>query len=160
MRLDADFGGYLLGAPTGAAAIPELKQSQLDILYAYFGGRNVGGRLDFELGRQIHFDLVNFYAFDGADLLLHLSRLFAVEALAGTEVRGDLPLSSPIYELDGTSAGSRDPATRPDQIRCWRPWRVPRSPSEHRAARPRRAWRFARSGRTRPTGSQASRRAA
>ncbi len=41
--------------------------------------------------------------------------LFAVEALAGTEVRGELPLSSPIYELDGTSAGSRDPATRPDQ---------------------------------------------
>ena len=115
MRLDADFGGYLLGAPTGAAAIPELKQSQLDILYAYFGGRNVGGRLDFQLGRQIHFDLVDFYAFDGADLLLHLSRLFAVEALAGTEVRGELPLSSPIYELDGTSAGSRDPATRPDQ---------------------------------------------
>jgi hypothetical protein len=38
-----------------------------------------------------------------------------VEAFAGTEVRGTLPLSSPIYELDGTSAGSRDPATRPAQ---------------------------------------------
>ena len=114
-RLDADFGGYPLGAPGGAAAIPELKQSQLDILYAYFGGRNVGGRLDFQLGRQIHFDLIDFYALDGADLVLHVSRLLAVEALAGTEVRGELPVSSPIYELDGTSAGSRDPATRPDQ---------------------------------------------
>jgi len=115
LRLDADFGGYLLGAPGGAAAIPELKQSQFDILYAYFGGRNVGGRLDFQLGRQIHFDLVDFYSFDGADLLFHLSRLVAVEALAGTEVRGELPVSSPIYELDGTSVGSRDPATRPGQ---------------------------------------------
>ncbi len=115
MRLDADFGGYLLGAPGGAAAIPELKQSQLDVLYAYFGGRNIGGRVDFQLGRQIHFDLVDFYSLDGANLVVHLSRLFAVEALAGTEVRGELPVSSPIYELDGTSAGSRDPATRRDQ---------------------------------------------
>jgi hypothetical protein len=115
VRLDADFGGYMLNAPVGAAAIPELKQSELDILYAYFGGRNLGGRVDFQLGRQIHFDLVDFYSFDGADLLLHLSRLVALEALVGTEVRGDLPLSSPIYELDGTSSGSRDPATRPAQ---------------------------------------------
>ena len=30
-------------------------------------------------------------------------------------MRGTLPLSSPIYELDGTSAGSRNPATRPAQ---------------------------------------------
>ena len=45
----------------------------------------------------------------------------AVEAFAGTEVRGELPLSSPIYELDGTSAGSRDPATRPAQNAVLRP---------------------------------------
>jgi hypothetical protein len=114
-RFDADFGGYLLGAPTGPNAIPELKQDELDILYAYLGGRNVGGRLDFQLGRQIHFDLIDFYAFDGADLLFHATRFFGVEAFAGTEVRGSMPLASPIYELDGTSAGSRDPATRPDQ---------------------------------------------
>jgi hypothetical protein len=114
-RFDADFGGYLLGAPTGPNAIAELKQDELDILYAFLGGRNVGGHLDFQLGRQIHFDLVDFYAFDGADLLYHATPLFAVEAFAGTEVRGSMPLASPIYELDGTSAGSRDPATRPDQ---------------------------------------------
>ena len=115
LRLDADFGGYILGAPGGAAAIPELKQSELVILYAFFGARNLGGRVDFQLGRQIHFDLVDFYAFDGADVLVHLSRLVTLEGLLGMEVRGDLPLSSPIYELDGTSSGSRDPATRPDQ---------------------------------------------
>jgi hypothetical protein len=114
-RFDADFGGYLLGAPTGQNAIAELKQDEIDILFAYLGGRNVGGHLDFQIGRQIHFDLIDFYAFDGADLLYHATRLFGVEAFAGTEVRGAMPFASPIYELDGTSAGSRDPATRPAQ---------------------------------------------
>ncbi len=115
VRFDADFGGYMLGAPTGLNSIQELNQNELDILYAFLGGRNVGGHVDFQLGRQIHFDLIDFYAFDGADVLFHATRTFGVEAFAGTEVRGTLPLSSPIYELDGTSAGSRDPATRPAQ---------------------------------------------
>lgn len=115
VRFDADFGGYQLGAPTGPNSIQELNQNELDILYAFLGGRNVGGHLDFQLGRRIHFDLIDFYAFDGADLLFHATRTFGVEAFVGTEVRGTLPLSSPIYELDGTSAGSRNPATRPAQ---------------------------------------------
>lgn len=115
VRFDADFGGYILGAPTGVNSIQELNQNGLDILYAFLGGRNVGGHVDFQLGRQLHFDLIDFYAFDGADVLFHATRTFGVEAFAGTEVRGTLPLSSPIYELDGTSAGSRDPATRPAQ---------------------------------------------
>jgi hypothetical protein len=121
LRLDSDFGGYTLNAPTGAAAIPELRQSEVDILYAFVAGRNVGGRVDFQLGRQIHFDLIDFYAFDGADAVFHLTRTFAFEAFTGTEVNGDRPLSSPIYELDGTSSGSRDPATRPDQNAELRP---------------------------------------
>ena len=77
MRFDTDFGSYMTGAPTGATSIPELKQSQVDILYAFLGGRRIGGRVDFQLGRQIHFDLVDFYAFDGADVLVHATRLFA-----------------------------------------------------------------------------------
>ncbi len=115
VRLDADFGGYTLGAPTGLNSIQELNQNELDILYAFLGGRNIGGHVDFQLGRQIHFDLIDFYSFDGADVLFHATRTFGVEGFVGTEVRGTLPLSSPIYELDGTSAGSRDPATRPAQ---------------------------------------------
>ena len=65
LRFETDFGGYMLGRPTGPDDIGELKQSQIDVLYAFIGGRNVGGRLDFQLGRQFHFDLVDFYAFDG-----------------------------------------------------------------------------------------------
>jgi hypothetical protein len=121
LRLDSDFGGYMLGRPGGSDEIRELKQSQLDILYAFLGGRNIGGRVDFMLGRQIHFDLVDFFAYDGADAIVRLTRNFAVQAYAGTEVRGELPLSAPIYELDGTSAGSRDPATRPTQNEMVRP---------------------------------------
>ena len=121
LRFDSDFGGYMIGRPTGTDEIHELGQSQLDILYAFLGGRNVGGRVDFQLGRQIHFDLVDFFAFDGGDAIVHVTRNFSVQAYAGTEVRGELPLSAPIYELDGTSAGSRDPATRPTQNEMLRP---------------------------------------
>jgi len=124
LRFDSDFGGYMLGRPTGSDEIHELQQSQLDILYAFLAGRNIGGRLDFQLGRQIRFDLVDFFAFDGGDFIVHIRRNVAVEAYAGTEVRGDLPLSAPIYELDGTSAGSRDPATRPAQNSMLRPLAV------------------------------------
>jgi len=121
LRFDTDFGGYMLGRPTGTDQIRELQQNQVDILYAFVGGRDIGGRLDFQLGRQIHFDLVDFYSFDGADVVLRVRRPLVVEAFAGTEVRGELPLSSPVFELDGTSAGSRDPATRPGQASALRP---------------------------------------
>ena len=40
LRFDSDFGGYTLGRPTGADDIAEIKQSQIDILYAFFGGKN------------------------------------------------------------------------------------------------------------------------
>jgi hypothetical protein len=121
LRFDSDFGGYLLGRPRGDDEIRELKQNQVDVLYAFVGGRGVAGRLDFQLGRQVHFDLVDFYSFDGGDAIVRVHGPLAVEAFAGTEVRGELPLASPVFELDGTSAGSRDPATRPNQARQLRP---------------------------------------
>jgi hypothetical protein len=121
LRFDSDFGGYMLGRPRGLDEIRELQQNQVDILYAFIGGRDIAGRLDFQLGRQTHFDLVDFYSFDGADAVVRLRSPLVAEAFAGTEVRGDLPLSSPVFELDGTSAGSRDPATRPNQTRQQRP---------------------------------------
>jgi hypothetical protein len=39
LRFDSDFGGYMLGRPTGTDEIHELKQSQLDILYMFLGGQ-------------------------------------------------------------------------------------------------------------------------
>ncbi|HET6284026.1 MAG TPA: hypothetical protein VFH73_23925 [Polyangia bacterium] len=121
LRFDSDFGGYMLARPTGINEIRELQQNQVDILYAYVGGRDMGGRVDFQLGRQVHYDLVDFYAFDGATVAVRLHRPLVAQAFAGTEVHGELPLSSPLYQQDGTSIGSQDPATRPAQARQLRP---------------------------------------
>jgi hypothetical protein len=115
MRFDTDFGSFLTSAPTGEDRIRELPRSlsidQFQLLYAVLGGVDMFGMLDFQLGRQIVYDLMDFYSFDGLDVRVRLPWWFAVEAWAGFEVRNEAPLASPIYELDGTSPGSRDPAT-------------------------------------------------
>jgi hypothetical protein len=121
LRFDSDFGQFMLGRPRGVDAIGELAQNQIDILYAYFQARDLAGRVDLQLGRQLHWDLVDFYSFDGLDARVHLVRQVYVQAFAGTEVRGQLPLSAPLYEIDGTSVGARDPITRPQQSEAWRP---------------------------------------
>ena len=121
VRFDSDFGQFLLGRPRGEDTIAELAQNQIDVLYAYLLARDVAGRVDLQLGRQLHYDLVDFYSFDGADLRLHAGRYVTVQAFGGTEVRGEMPLSAPLYEIDGTSPGSQDPATRPAQSQALRP---------------------------------------
>ena len=121
VRFDSDFGQFLLGRPPGADNITELAQNQIDVLYAYLFARDIGGRADLQLGRQLHYDLVDFYSFDGGDFRLRLGRFVTAQAFGGTEVRGEIPLSAPLYEIDGTSAGSKDPATRPEQSRALRP---------------------------------------
>jgi hypothetical protein len=121
LRFDSDFGTYLTGQPQAPDAIAELPQNQMDVLFAYILARNLHGVADVQLGRQLHYDRVDFYSFDGADVRVRLSHLVQARGFAGTEVRGEQPLSAPIYESDGTSAGSRDPATRPEQASAWRP---------------------------------------
>jgi hypothetical protein len=121
MRFDSDFGQFLLGRPRGMDAIGELAQNQIDILYAYLLAKDVGGHFDLQVGRQLHYDLVDFYSFDGGDAQVRVGSHATAQAFAGTEVRGELPLSAPLYEIDGTSSGSRDPATRPEQSRALRP---------------------------------------
>src|SRR6185503_667303 len=88
---------------------------------AYLQARDLGRRVDLQLGRQLHWDLVDFYAFDGLDARVRLVRYASVQAVGGTEVRGQAPLASPLYEIDGTSVGARDPVTRPAQNEAWRP---------------------------------------
>ncbi len=121
MRFDSDFGQFLLGRPRGADDIGELRQNQIDVLYAYLMARDVGGRLDLQIGRQLHYDLVDFYSFDGADAQLRVGHVATVQAFGGTEVRGQMPLSATLYEIDGTSVGSRDSATHPEQSEALRP---------------------------------------
>ena len=160
LRFDSDFGGYLTGRPTGVDEIRELQQNQVDVLFAFVGGRDVGGRLDFQLGRQIHFDMLDFFAYDGGDAVVHLRRGLALEAFAGTEVRGDLPLASPITSSTGPAPGR---AIRPlgrRKIRCcalsWgQRWR-----RAARGAPGRCGWPTAGSGRPPPIRCPVSRRVA
>lgn len=113
LRFDTDFGNYLNAPASGR--IPELPRAQsadeFQLLYAVLGGVDMFGFLDFQLGRQIVFDLMDFYSFDGLDVKVRLPWWVALEAWSGLEVRDEAPIASPIYELDGTSRGSRDAAT-------------------------------------------------
>src|SRR5205823_4594086 len=63
---DADLGDFpSLKELSGRTHERELFGSHFDLLYAYFGGRDVGGFVDFELGRQVLVDLFDYLAFDG-----------------------------------------------------------------------------------------------
>jgi hypothetical protein len=111
LRFETDFGTY----PERAArtAIPELQRYDFTLLYGFVGGRDVFGRVDFQLGRQISMDLMDFYSFDGLLVRVRAPGHVALEALGGAAVRSEWPLASPIFELDGTSRNNRDPQTRP-----------------------------------------------
>lgn len=127
LRFDRDLGSFRdLGTsaergPVGTGPIRELDTGQLQILTAVFGIRDLGGRADLQLGRQIHFDLVDFYAFDGLHGRARLVGPLHVEAFGGTEVLSDVPLASPIYQQSGTSPGALSPALRPAQTTVLRP---------------------------------------
>ncbi|MBI5481216.1 MAG: hypothetical protein HY906_20325 [Deltaproteobacteria bacterium] len=111
LKFDTDFGTY----PEKAARdlIPELQRYDFTLLYGFVGGRDVFGRVDFQLGRQISMDLMDFYSFDGLLVRVRAPGHLALEALGGAAVRNEWPLASPIFELDGTSRHNRDPQTRP-----------------------------------------------
>jgi hypothetical protein len=112
LRFETDFGTY----PEKAArdVIPELSRYDFSLLYGFVGGRDFFGRVDFQLGRQISMDLMDFYSFDGLLVRVRAPGHVALEALGGAAVRTEWPLASPIFELDGTSRHNRDPQTRPE----------------------------------------------
>ena len=115
LRFDNDFGGYTQaevtsGTETDPATklVPELanQDKSLDVLFAYLGARDVGGFVDFQLGRQMRVDTLDWYSFDGAAVRARTPWFFAVDAHAGTLVRSDIPglLASPTHDPDGTSS--------------------------------------------------------
>ncbi len=115
MRFQHDFGGWTqgsalstpaLGDLTALDAIPELAREsmEIDLPYAYLGGRRIWGFLDFELGRQLVVDSLDWYSFDGLTLHARTPWRFTVEAHGGLRVRDSSFVGSPTHEPDGTSS--------------------------------------------------------
>ena len=110
LRLDADFGQRPEERnPDSASYIPGLVEAPVDVMYAYLEGqRYLDGSLGFRLGRQYVVDSLGFWSFDGAEVMLTTPAYVALEAYAGFEQRGGLPmLSSSRFEAGGVSRGDR-----------------------------------------------------
>jgi hypothetical protein len=110
LRLDSDFGQRPEERdPDSGSYVPGLAEAPLDIMYAYLEGqRYLDGYLGFRLGRQYVVDTLGFWSFDGADVTITTPAYVAVEAYAGFEQRGGLPmLSTSRFEADGVSRGDR-----------------------------------------------------
>lgn len=107
LRFNTDFGAYLRSAdPT---VIPELEDNKFDLMLGALEGRNFWGRVDFTLGRQIDFELLDIFAFDGLKLRLNCPGHWFVESKLGAQLKGSQPFSSTVFETDGVSEdGSED----------------------------------------------------
>lgn len=110
MRYDADYGAF------GAEVTPEdtqrfvpgLSRGPVDLMYGYIEGRRfLNGWLGFRLGRQYVVDGLGWWSFDGGLVRLTAPSWLVVEGLAGLEVRGGLPFSTPRFERDGAWRGDR-----------------------------------------------------
>jgi hypothetical protein len=113
LRLEFDFGNYpppggRLGARDVAGNAGELSTNRFELLYAYFGGRDVFGFVDFKLGRQIDYDLFEFLSYDGLSVEVKTPYYIAASLYGGLLVNGFLPIDSPIFRPDGTAPGGID----------------------------------------------------
>ena len=113
LRLDFDFGSYPPsrdggGRDTigGVDVTKELGNNRVELLYAYIGGRDVLGFIDFKLGRQYEYDLFEFLNYDGLSVEAKTPYYLALDAYAGLLVNGYLPIDSPIFRPDGTAPGA------------------------------------------------------
>jgi hypothetical protein len=106
LRFDAELGDYASLADLPAHTPQrEVMGEKLDLLYAYVGARNLFGFLDAKLGRQLSFDLFDFYSFDGLSVEAKTPVHLAVEAWGGLNVSGAQPFDSPVYRADGVALG-------------------------------------------------------
>ncbi|MCH9687829.1 MAG: hypothetical protein K0V04_40740 [Deltaproteobacteria bacterium] len=114
MRLRHDFGTYV-GRATGTAdaLLQSVDGRQIDLLYGYLEGDNLGGWIDFRLGRQFEMSGLDFYAFDGGWLRVRTPAHIAVEAFGGLSVDGTAVFGFPTFELDGTANTDADRVSSP-----------------------------------------------
>lgn len=104
LRLEHDFG-------FDQADIDRLDtetQPTLHLLFAYLQWQNaLNGLLDLRLGRQIRFDELEFYSFDGLDVHVHTPAYLGVGVFGGWQVKGTSILGSPTFAPDGVRMSDR-----------------------------------------------------
>jgi hypothetical protein len=106
MRFEADLGDFVdYRELSGRTPQREFQPTHFDLLWAYVGGRNLGGFLDFKLGRQVFLDLFDFRALDGLDLDFKTPFYVGFELWGGLNVSGEAPIDSVIYRTDGVALG-------------------------------------------------------
>ncbi len=111
MRLRHDFGEYLSDAGTRSGpALESLDGRQIDLLYGYVQGRNIGGVFDFRAGRQFELSGLDWYAFDGGWVRVKTPAKLGLEVFGGLQVNGAQAFGWPTWALDGT--GGDEPADR------------------------------------------------
>jgi hypothetical protein len=104
LRLDHDFGFDSFERDR----LDEAEQPELNILYAYLRAQGVaGGLLDFQLGRQIRYDELQFFAFDGLDVHVHVPAHLGIGVFGGWQVRGTSLFGSDTFTPDGVRLSDR-----------------------------------------------------
>lgn len=112
LRFDADFGIKR----SELDQVETLKREQLSIQYAVVEGRGLfNGWLDFQVGRQLVPDPLDYLLLDGARITIKTPYYFGVELLAGVEAANDLgPVTASQFELDGVRVMD-DPLQKTDR---------------------------------------------
>lgn len=114
LRIRHDFGTYLRRAQGDAATtLQNIDGRQIDLLFGYLEGRNLGGWVDLRAGRQFEMSGLDFYAFDGGWLRVRTPAHLAVEAFGGFQVDGTAVFGYPTFDLDGTQNTPSDRAPNP-----------------------------------------------
>ncbi|WP_217909928.1 hypothetical protein [Pseudenhygromyxa sp. WMMC2535] len=109
MRLRHDFGDYRSGAGSDSSALLEsVDGRQIDVLYGYLQGRQIGGFVDFRVGRQFETSGLDWYAFDGGWIRADTPAHLAIEVFGGLQVNGNQLFGWPTVTLDGTSGSDAD----------------------------------------------------
>jgi hypothetical protein len=114
MRLRHDFGTMTRRAVGQSADLLEsLDGRQIDLLFGYLEGDNLGGWIDFRAGRQFEMSGLDFYVFDGGWLRARTPAYIAAEVFGGLTVDGSAAFGFPTFELDGTQGTGADNVSSP-----------------------------------------------
>lgn len=118
LRLDGDYGitPEERDPSRQGSFTPGLATSPVDLSYGYL---SVTGLLAdttaLTLGRQLTFNSLGFWSYDGAQVAFVPGGLFELSLLGGWEQRGGVPLlSTSRYEADGVFRGNREGMSGPE----------------------------------------------